>query len=577
MKKKVLAVIQARGGSKGIPKKNIYPINGHPLISYTISAALNSKYITKLIVSTDSLEIAEISKKYGADVPFLRPKKLSGDKVLSVDSLIYAVEASEEKFNTIFDYIIEIPCVAPLRDHKDINQSIELMIKYKCDSVISLVNTGEKHPVRLKKITNNSIQDFCKEFPEPGQNSRRQDLKPASYIRNGAIYLVERNVLLKDKSRHGKNSVPYIMSTEKSVNIDSFEDLQIAEYKIKYGNFLNKPNLVINNTFFYPKKDAKKILITTNLSFAKKILDDFRQRYDCIYSPGADRKTTIKYLKDIDVWLCSPTPKYVINKELLSMAKKLDLIVTPSTGSNHIDKNECKKRKIKVISLKGSKFVNTIYASSEFAFTLLLSTIRKLPSSYNSAISGKWREVENNFRSIELKGKNIGIVGFGRIGNNVAKYSISMGMNVICYDPYKKIKNKKYHQVNSTDLLLSKSDIVLIAVHLDNTTKNMVNKHWFDKMKRGSFFINISRGDVVDEQSLIRALKSKKISAAGLDVIKNELSPSIEKSPIIKYAKKNENLVITPHIAGLTIDSEIKAAKFSLKEIIRYHSKENVC
>jgi len=111
---------------------------------------------------------------------------------------------------------------------------------------------------------------------------------------------------------------------------------------------------------------------------------------------------------------------------------------------------------------------------------------------------------------------------------------------------------------------------VLLAVHLDQSTKNMFSRDWFKLMKKGSFFINISRGDIVDEEALISALKSKKITAAGLDVIKNEQSSDIGKSKLIQYAMNNTNLIITPHIAGLTIDSETKAASYSLDQLNKF-------
>lgn len=229
MKKKILCVIQARSGSKGIPNKNIFELDSHPLISYTIKASIDCKYINKTIVWTDSAKYAKIAKSYGALVPFLRPKNLSGDKILSVTSLEKCVNAVENFYREKYDYIVELPCVSPLRDAEDIYQSLKILEKNKnSSSVISVVETGEKHPIRLKKIINGKIVDITKEFPEPGQNSRRQDLFPKSYIRNGAIYLMKRETLMKYGSRSGKNSYAYIMPINKSVNIDTIEDLQLC-------------------------------------------------------------------------------------------------------------------------------------------------------------------------------------------------------------------------------------------------------------------------------------------------------------------------------------------------------------
>ena len=215
----ILAVIQARGGSKGIPKKNIYPISGYPLISYTIVAAMKSQLISDLIVSTDSDEIADVARTYGAKVPFIRPDHLAGDKVLSVDSLHHAVLETEKIYSKKYDYVIELPCVSPLRDHHDIDDALNKLIQNESDSVISVVNTGEKHPVRLKKIINEEIHDITEEFPEPGQNSRRQDLSPPSFIRNGAIYAMRRDTLINDNSRHGNRRLSLCRKKNQSILI----------------------------------------------------------------------------------------------------------------------------------------------------------------------------------------------------------------------------------------------------------------------------------------------------------------------------------------------------------------------
>jgi CMP-N-acetylneuraminic acid synthetase len=142
-KLKILAVIQARSGSKGIKNKNIYKLNEHPLIAYTLYAAKKCNLITDVIVSTDSHKYASIAKKYGAQIPFIRPKNISGDKIFSVTSLRYSVKKTEEVLNKKYDLVVELPCVSPLRTHDDISKSIKLLIKNpNADSVVSVTRNG---------------------------------------------------------------------------------------------------------------------------------------------------------------------------------------------------------------------------------------------------------------------------------------------------------------------------------------------------------------------------------------------------------------------------------------------------
>tara|TARA_B100000676_G_scaffold312306_1_gene385872 strand:+ start:2310 stop:3011 length:702 start_codon:yes stop_codon:yes gene_type:complete len=224
---KTLAVILARGGSKGIPKKNIVDLNGMPLIYYTIKAALFSNVFDEVVVSTDCSEIAEVAKFHGALVPFMRPDELSQDHVWSRDALKHAVVECERIFNKTYDYVVELPCVAPLRNAIHIKEAHQKLVETGADSVISVTQMQDKHPVRMKRIVNDTIQDFCKEFPE-GEGSRRQDLEPC-FIRNGAIYAMTRDCIVERFSRNGSVSRPYIMDELVSVNIDTMIDLVTAK------------------------------------------------------------------------------------------------------------------------------------------------------------------------------------------------------------------------------------------------------------------------------------------------------------------------------------------------------------
>jgi D-3-phosphoglycerate dehydrogenase / 2-oxoglutarate reductase len=316
----------------------------------------------------------------------------------------------------------------------------------------------------------------------------------------------------------------------------------------------------------------KKILVSAPLDFLPDLKERIFSEHDCIYLYKAEKEKIAEYLKEnaFDAWMCSPCPTYMINSELIDLCPTLKMIATPSTGVSHLVPSDAEARNIFIYRLKGTAIVDKIYASSEFTFNLLISTIRNTPHAFEAVKKGKWREVEKLYRGRELNGLTLGIIGYGRIGSNLARYSLAFGMKILAYDPYVKIDHPEVTQVSSLDDLLSVSDVVSPCVHLNQETYHMVNKTMFDKMKDGVFFINTSRGDVVKEADLLYALKSGKILAAGVDVISDEYLGDKQTHPLISYAQKNNNLIITPHIAGLTYDSERKAQTAAYEAICEY-------
>jgi CMP-N,N'-diacetyllegionaminic acid synthase len=229
----VLAVTLARGGSKGIPGKNIKPLNGKPLLAYTVLEALSSRLIDHYVVSTDSEEIASTARALGAQVPFLRPSGLASDTASSADALAHAVEESERLFGKKFDYVIELMVTNPFKTVEDIDSCIELLQSSGADSVVAVKRVEEHHPARLKKIEEGRIVNFC---TQEVLESRRQDLKPEAYIRCGAIYALRRDELMLHKRRYGsENSLAYELAFKDSVNIDSEIDWIVAEHLMSRG------------------------------------------------------------------------------------------------------------------------------------------------------------------------------------------------------------------------------------------------------------------------------------------------------------------------------------------------------
>lgn len=228
--KKILGVIPARGGSKGIPDKNIYIFNAKPLIAYTIEAGLKSKLLSDMIVSTDSQKIKEVAVQYGAKVPFMRPEELSNGSALAIPTIQHAVAAYEEIVGFKYDYIIMLQPTAPLRCSEDIDNALQQLIDKDADGIISVVDVDNYHPLKMKVIKDDYLYDFIKSDQE---NPPRQELPPV-YIVNGAIYATKRNVLMDENTFKGERCLPYVMQDDKSVNIDKISDIIIADY------YLNK-------------------------------------------------------------------------------------------------------------------------------------------------------------------------------------------------------------------------------------------------------------------------------------------------------------------------------------------------
>lgn len=222
---RILGLINARKGSKGVPRKNIKLLNNKPLISYSIEAGLKSNFISEVVVSTDCEEIANISKHYGAKVPFIRPKHLGMDKTLQIEVIKHAVNFLRLKKKT-YNFIILLQPTCPLRSVKDIDNAIRLLIKSKADSVISITKVTSQHPmIMYKGEPKVNIQPLVESNPK---GVRRQDFENI-YWRNGAIYGFKQEVLMND-SVYGDKIVGYEMPVERSANIDEPFDWDFTEF-----------------------------------------------------------------------------------------------------------------------------------------------------------------------------------------------------------------------------------------------------------------------------------------------------------------------------------------------------------
>lgn len=225
--KKIAALITARGGSKGIPKKNIVKLCGKPLINWTVESAVKSKYIDKIFLSTDSDEIINSVKKFPVEIPFKRPKNLSTDKSTSTDVILHFIDWMKKKCNQ-FDTLLLLQPTSPFRKSVHIDNSIKKFIDSDSLSLISITE-NIKSPFLSRKINS---KGFVEKLFDAKNEKRRQDI-PLTYYINGAIYLTDVKNFEKYKTFQTTKTLSYIMPYYSSIDIDEPVDLKIAELYFK--------------------------------------------------------------------------------------------------------------------------------------------------------------------------------------------------------------------------------------------------------------------------------------------------------------------------------------------------------
>lgn len=224
---KLLALILARGGSKGIPRKNIKLLAGKPLLGWTINAVKQAGGIHRIVVSTEDEAIASVARTLGAEVPFIRPRSLSADDTPSIEPVLHALEQLPE-----VDWVLLLQPTSPLRTAEDIEGIVQLCIER---SAMSAVSVSEVHTHPYWMFTRDGEKRLQPLVSEQPKITRRQDLPPA-YALNGALYLAQRDWLIEQRRFVGPDTLGYVMPRERSVDLDTPQDWGRVEYLIEQGN-----------------------------------------------------------------------------------------------------------------------------------------------------------------------------------------------------------------------------------------------------------------------------------------------------------------------------------------------------
>tara|TARA_Y100000389_G_C17466896_1_gene526481 strand:- start:1253 stop:2242 length:990 start_codon:yes stop_codon:yes gene_type:complete len=281
----------------------------------------------------------------------------------------------------------------------------------------------------------------------------------------------------------------------------------------------------------------------------------------------------IKKLSKIDILVVNIGIDF--NESILKLFPKLKIILTPTTGLNHLDIDYIKKKKIKLFSLKNNKKLKYVTSTAEHTWALILAITRNLIQYHNdTSLKGNWDRKKYIDNIFQLYGKTIGIVGFGRLGKMISIYAAAFGMKILIFD--KKVKKYRIKNYSSLNKIFSQSDIVSINLSYDKTTHGIISKKILKKAKSNQILVNTSRGEIFDESALWSYLKSKKNRYAGLDVLVNDYKwyKKIPSNNLKKLRKIKKKIILTPHVGGVAVDAK-KITRNIILELLFQVLKKN--
>jgi len=299
------------------------------------------------------------------------------------------------------------------------------------------------------------------------------------------------------------------------------------------------------------------ILCITPVKHLEGVFERLSELGDIEYKPNFTKKDLKFYLNQNNVdWIFTNPNKqnFILDEDVLG-GSNIKGINTASTGLNHIDLNYCEQNNIEVVSHKNDlELINDLPSTSELAFGLMMSLLRFIPTSFHSVKDGNWDY--EPYVGHQIKGKTIGVIGYGRLGKIMCRLFDGWGVDTFVYDPYVHVEKDLGVDLNT---LLDESDVIFLHTHVTDETRGMVDEEFLSYMKEGSYLINTARGELVDEKAIIESIECGHLKGYGTDVIKDEFG-DIQNSKLVEFSMNpNNNVVITPHIGGMTIEGQTKA------------------
>ncbi len=312
-----------------------------------------------------------------------------------------------------------------------------------------------------------------------------------------------------------------------------------------------------------------KILSITPISHINGLVEKLKSIGDLRTIPDPSINELLSVVKDYDIVFTNPNKsKIFLDENILKYASNLKIICTASTGTNHIDIDYAISNNIKIISLTEELDVlKTITSTAEHAFALTLSSIRNIIASNNHVRSGNWDY--EPFIGRQMNKLNVGVIGCGRLGSMYVDFCKAFGSKILVFDPYKKINDKSISQVSSLVDLLKNSDIISLHVHIREETKHLINFKTLKYLKSSVLIVNTSRGEIINENDMVEFLRENPDSKIATDVIYDEIR-NRENSPLLKYSKISNQVLITPHVGGMTIEAQSIAYNHVAKILEKY-------
>lgn len=301
-----------------------------------------------------------------------------------------------------------------------------------------------------------------------------------------------------------------------------------------------------------------KILIADELNQAfKQGAEDLG--FEVTNSPGITRSETLNCIADFDG--IAIRTKFKIDKEIFDAAPNLKFVARAGAGMDNIDIAIAQKRNIKLINAPEGN----CDAVGEHAIGLLLSLMNNLRQADTQIRNGIWDREGN--RGYELKGKTVGIIGYGHTGQAFAQKIKCFGVNIIAYDKYKYRYSDEFVQENSMEQIVKYADVLSLHIPLTQETRQLVNSEYLLHFKKPIFFLNASRGEIVNTQAVLNAIKIGKILGAGLDVLEVEKYPALAQQPFYKELINSPKVLLSPHVGGWTFESYQKISEVLVEKL----------